>query len=55
MGSVEDAKGKTIYRRQSSSVSKTKILDEATAFQMHTMMSGSLERGTGAGALEGLI
>lgn len=52
---VEDPKGKTVYRRQYSTVSTAKILDEATAFQMHSMMAGSLDRGTGSGARSGLI
>jgi penicillin-binding protein 1A len=52
---VEDPRGKVVYRRQPSTISTTKILDEATAFQMHTMMAGSLDHGSGAGAREGLI
>lgn len=52
---VEDPAGSVVYRRPRSGSSSPLILDEATAFQVHHMMGGSLERGTGAGGLDGLI
>jgi membrane peptidoglycan carboxypeptidase len=52
---IENGSGSVVYRRQSSSISAPLILDDATAFQVHSMMSGSMDRGTGVGIRDGLI
>ncbi len=52
---VEDSRGAVVYRRPRVTVTSPQILDEATAYQVHSMMAGSLDRGTGAGARDGLI
>jgi penicillin-binding protein 1A len=52
---VEDPKGRVVYRRQKSTISSPQVLDEATAYQVHSMMAGSMDRGTSAGAHDGLV
>ncbi|HVJ47444.1 MAG TPA: transglycosylase domain-containing protein [Luteolibacter sp.] len=51
---VENGSGSVVYRRQPSTVSSPLIIDDATAFQVHSMMSGSMDRGSGAGIRDGL-
>ncbi|MBK1884174.1 transglycosylase domain-containing protein [Luteolibacter pohnpeiensis] len=52
---VEDPDGKVIYRRPRTAVSEPQIIDDATAWQIHSMMAGSLDHGSSSGALNGLI
>ena len=53
---VENSKGQIVYRRQRSRAAAQKnIIDPATAWQVHSMMAGSLYRGSSRGALEGLV
>lgn len=52
---VEDVSGRIVYRRPRQSVSRVQVIDDATAWQVHSMMAGSLYRGSAKGALDGLI
>ena len=52
---VEDPAGKVIYRRERSPVVRAEVIHEATAWQVHSMMAGSLYRGASKGGLDGLI
>lgn len=52
---VEDSAGRVVYRRQRQAVSRHPVIDDATAWQVHSMMAGSLYRGSSKGALEGLV
>jgi membrane peptidoglycan carboxypeptidase len=52
---VENSTGVVTYRRQRKAASQTQILDDATAWQVHSMMAGSLANGSSQGALSGLI
>ena len=52
---VDDPTGRVVYRRQPHMVTTPQIVDESTAYQVHTMMAGSLDHGTGAGARAGLV
>jgi len=52
---VEDVSGRIVYRRPRQSVSRVQVIDDATAWQVHSMMVGSLYRGSAKGALDGLI
>lgn len=53
---IESDAGNVVYRRNRSLGSPPqRVLDEATAYQVHTMMAGSMKRGSAAGALEGLV
>lgn len=53
---VENQKGQIVYRRQRTRAALPKdIIDPATAWQVHSMMAGSLYRGCSKGALEGLV
>jgi membrane carboxypeptidase/penicillin-binding protein len=51
---VENAKGRLVYRRQRQYFTPKEIIDPGTAWQVHRMMAGSLERGSAKGALQGL-
>lgn len=51
---VEDSAGRVVYRRQRQPVPRVPVIDEATAWQVHSMMAGSLFRGSSKGALDGL-
>ncbi|MEI8037177.1 MAG: transglycosylase domain-containing protein [Verrucomicrobiota bacterium] len=51
---VEDPAGQVIYRRQRQSRASTAVMDPATAWQVHSMMAGSLYRGSSRGVLDGL-
>ena len=53
--SVEDADGHTVYERDRSQASAVRAIDEATAFQIHTMLADSLVHGTAAGAANKLL
>lgn len=52
---VENPSGRVIYRRQRVPVPRAEVIDEATAWQVHSMMAGSLHRGSSKGALDGLV
>jgi len=52
---VENSSGRVVYRRERLAASTPQVIDDATAWQVHSMMAGSLERGTSEGALDGLI
>jgi penicillin-binding protein 1A len=47
--------GRVVYRRARATLKGTEIIDGATAWQLHSMMAGSLYRGSSKGALEGLV
>lgn len=52
---VENATGRVVYRRQRKTETPRKIIDDATAWQVHSMMASSLERGSAKGVLDGLL
>jgi len=52
---IEDVTGRAVYRRTRQAVSRVQVIDDATAWQVHSMMAGSLFRGSSKGALDGLI
>ncbi len=52
---VENASGRVVYSRKHVAPSRKPVIDPATAWQVHSMMAGSLYRGSSEGALEGLI
>lgn len=52
---VEDPAGRVIYRRQRSVPERPQVIDPATAWQVHSMMAGSLYRGSSKGVLEGML
>ncbi len=52
---VESASGRIVYRRQRQPVARRQIIDDATAWQVHSLMAGSLYRGSSKGALGGLV
>ncbi|MGC4016612.1 MAG: transglycosylase domain-containing protein [Luteolibacter sp.] len=53
--SVDSLKGDTVYRRSAVTKESAPAIDPATAFQVHSMLVGSLARGSSEGALNGLI
>jgi penicillin-binding protein 1A len=53
---VENPKGQTVYRRsRPRSAAQENIMDPATAWQVHSMMAGSLYRGSSKGVLDDLL
>lgn len=52
---VVNAEGKVVYRRQRHAVPSEKVVDDATAWQVHSMMAGSLFRGSSEGVLDRMI
>lgn len=52
---VENPAGRSIYRRERQPMSHATVIDEATAWQIHSMMAGSLYRGSSKGVLDGLL
>lgn len=52
---VENHDGRVVYRRQRKPISSVRVIDDATAWQVHSMMAGSLYRGSSKGALDGLV
>ena len=52
---VENAAGRVVYRRQRQPQATSRIVDSATAWQVHSMMAGSLFRGSSRGVLEGAL
>jgi membrane peptidoglycan carboxypeptidase len=51
---VEDAAGRVVYRRARPQWESPQVIDPATAWQVHSMMAGSLYRGSSRGVLEGM-
>ncbi len=51
---VENSAGRVVYRRVHSAAPPRRIIDAATAWQVHSMMAGSLYRGSSKGVLDGL-
>lgn len=52
---VENAAGRIVYRRERQPREFVKIIDPGTAWQVHSMMNGSLSRGSAKGVLNGMI
>jgi membrane carboxypeptidase/penicillin-binding protein len=52
---VVNPSGRVEYRRQPQPQPVVRAVDDATAWQVHSMMEGSLKRGSSAGVLDGLI
>jgi penicillin-binding protein 1A len=52
---VENPQGRLVYRRQRQAQARPQVIDPATAWQVHSMMAGSLYRGSSKGALDGLM
>jgi membrane peptidoglycan carboxypeptidase len=53
---VQDAAGRVVFRRRQDVLARSyKVIDPATAWQVHSMMAGSLYRGSSKGCLEGLV
>ena len=52
---VENSVGRVVYRREHKAQARRQIIDEATAWQVHSMMAGSLYRGSSKGVLDGLL
>ncbi|MCP5533514.1 MAG: transglycosylase domain-containing protein [Akkermansiaceae bacterium] len=47
--------GRVRFRRDHSLPERPQVIDEATAWQVHSMLAGSLFRGSSEGALDGLV
>ena len=52
---VENSSGRVVYRRQRLAKTPRRVTDPATAWQVHSMMAGSLYRGSSKGVLDGLL
>ncbi|MES2437911.1 MAG: transglycosylase domain-containing protein [Verrucomicrobiota bacterium] len=52
---VENSAGRVVYRRVREPRKRHEIIDEATAWQIHSMMVGSLYRGSSKGVLDGMM
>ena len=52
---IENSAGRVIYRREHAPLEQSRVIDEATAWQVHSMMAGSLYRGSAKGVLDGLL
>ncbi len=52
---IESPGGRVVYRRQRQPLPQTKVIDEATAWQVHSVLAGSLYRGSSKGALDALV
>ena len=52
---VENPQGRVIYRRQRLGRDARTVVDEATAWQVHSMLADSLATGSSKGALDGLL
>jgi membrane peptidoglycan carboxypeptidase len=52
---IENSKGRVVYRHKRKVHVAKRVVDEATAWQVHSMMAGSLVRGSARGVLEGLV
>lgn len=52
---IENSTGSSVWRRARSQRLESPAIDPATSFQIHSMLAGSLARGSSKGALQGLI
>lgn len=52
---VENPAGRVVYRRVRTPQPSNAVISEATAWQVHSLMAGSLYRGSSKGALQGLM
>ncbi len=52
---IENSAGRVVYRRQRVVTTPRQVIDNATAWQVHSMMAGSLDRGSAKGVLEGMV
>ena len=52
---IEDASGRYRYYRSRPAQPTTQVIDDATAWQVHSLMAGSLARGSSQGAVEALL
>ena len=52
---IEDPAGVVRYRRQHLPAPRKEVIDPATAWQIHSMLAGSLYRGSSKGALDKLL
>ena len=52
---VENPAGRVVYRRVRQIPARPEVIDQATAWQVHSLMAGSIYRGSSKGVLEGLI
>ncbi len=52
---IEDSTGATVYRRQHKVPDRKQVIDDATAWQVHSMMAGSMYRGSSKGVFDGLL
>ena len=50
----EDSSGRLRYRRDYPILNSRQVVDDATAWQIHSMMAGSCVRGSSQGAVDGL-
>jgi membrane peptidoglycan carboxypeptidase len=53
--SVENSSGRTVYQREIRTPVRHEATDEATAYMVHSMMRGSMERGSAKGLAERLV
>jgi penicillin-binding protein 1A len=51
---IENASGLTVFRRKHGTATSTPVLDPAASWQVHSMMAGSLYRGSSRGVLSKL-
>lgn len=51
---IEDSAGRLRYRRDYPVLTSRQVVDDATAWQLHSMMAGSCVRGSSQGAVDGL-
>jgi len=52
---VEDSTGRVVYRRNRPSLTSKDVIDSGVAWQVHSMMAGSLYRGSSKGVLDGMV
>ncbi len=52
---IENSAGRVVYRRQRVTTIPHQVVDPATAWQVHSMMAGSLHRGSAKGVLDGMV
>ncbi len=52
---IENSEGRVVYRRTRERKILRQVIDSAAAWQIHSMMAGSLFRGSSKGVLDGLV
>lgn len=52
---IENSEGRVVFRRPHEISPPRRIIDAATAWQVHSMMAGSLYRGSASGVLDGMV